>query len=931
MNDAIPTAMLGVLAAAQGGQRLAMPIPNFKPRRRPKPSYDNAQQYTPIDWSQVPGDTPAAKAEYMKSHIMQLLADSDNPVADAFGATQDRPHRMKATPTFMAPVHDIYQQMVKSGLSEDETAKQVLKEFGGDWGVVLEKALAEVGVRYNFETQSLWGERATAGMIEEFLRLPPEFDDDKRQVIQAYRGQHVRAFQNSAMGYVEDAQAKYGLTTMECVHLMRQRPPKRVGGVKNDFPAKVAAIQKRMMDEGTWDPKSGKDLMSQLVNGGKSSVANKVIEANRGNALGYLFSGLTPPPPKNPKEQEDNEELSHILEGREHLVSNPKPITVAEVLDDIGYSFLNYASEPKDEVMDDDVETPPHWTDGGELSQGQRAENAFVRQKNRGNARVQGLLRQAIEQKGYNTDLKSLQKFFEAGSTASSFHDPADALIYYISQSREFCHNNAGDLIDMVASSGVADRKALMANLRTKQHIDPEYEDYGLKCDSKAELVVIQKLRQDYGLQAVPYRMGLPKLDGCNVNASGFVVDFLIPCDVLSWATGRDGQFHPQVQHQTVFVGEYFGFGREQATTVPDNLQEDGYMDTDGSIAKMRGASGQEVEARRGVSVPVGEVYKLRSRWKKMTETYMARATGAQVIHIDQDFDDRKIMAELDRSGIVYNAAACGPSDHTCSIASHQIMAHAAVCSNPECRALVSQGAQGVPSVQQSRFGKAESYVLAAIHDLKLQFGFMPLIQKAQKMGFSTKSVFDAYERWQKTEAAMMELNRQWAKLQAMDQSDPTVQAEERKIRTTQHAIAQSMNPKNLSALSQIAHDYDKFIAEDPDYLQRLGVLNALLDQVRLAERGGQQVPAAMVQEKCLSVVRPWYAGAAANEPLTPQQAPTAPSEGPQRPATASPLSWYPRLGSRSPSTREGRAPKKRGPYGAESESKRMTSLRRPR
>jgi hypothetical protein len=201
----------------------------------------------------------------------------------------------------------------------------------------------------------------------------------------------------------------------------------------------------------------------------------------------------------------------------------------------------------------------------------------------------------------------------------------------------------------------------------------------------------VEKLRGTFGLKAVPYTMGMPIINGCNVNESGFQIDFMIPSDCISgWVPDQQGVLHPKVATNVTFVGEYFGFDFTRPVEVNARDGSDGLYDIDGSIAK----------------------------WKKMTEDFWATVSNNSSIHLDAKLNDRDIMAELDRQHIIYNTAVCPLNDASCSIASHQLIAHikSGKCQDPNCdaRRYVHEGPDG-HAVVTTQFSPAQAYIKCAI------------------------------------------------------------------------------------------------------------------------------------------------------------------------------------------------------------------------
>ena len=96
---------------------------------------------------------------------------------------------------------------------------------------------------------------------------------------------------------------------------------------------------------------------------------------------------------------------------------------------------------------------------------------------------------------------------------------------------------------------------------------DTRYLDMGFSMDSNEESKIINILRDDYGLDAIPYPVTVPIPEDCPTNVNSFILDFLLPADVVAGV--KNGK--PVIQSKVMFAGEYFGYW---GTTDNDSLNK---------------------------------------------------------------------------------------------------------------------------------------------------------------------------------------------------------------------------------------------------------------------------------------------------------------------------------------------------------------------
>jgi hypothetical protein len=213
-----------------------------------------------------------------------------------------------------------------------------------------------------------------------------------------------------------------------------------------------------------------------------------------------------------------------------------------------------------------------------------------------------------------------------------------------------------------------------------------------------------------------------------------------------------DEEHHPQIQSQTTFVGEYFGFARPwgansemyrqngdyNVETIPPTEAE-GYLNPDGTIASFEMPSTaigkltendrqklplserqstnpkfQYVQARSGIPIPPDQKYRLASSWKKMIESFAANMLGASAIHIDS-LDSDKIQSELNRCGIIYKFKGRTVENTPLFF----VEKHNETCA--ECTQKLSE-------FVNKTYNKKEAYIHAKITELQMSYVFEPVL-----------------------------------------------------------------------------------------------------------------------------------------------------------------------------------------------------------
>ena len=750
----------------------------------------------PLDWASVPGSSSAEKKKALQQEFNQGLGLVPNPFASAYRSIS--PH---ANGGDMQPLYARFQQLKALAESKEKAeAAEVLQAFGGDVRTVIDLALAQIGSRYFPEIADLFAAQRTGNKVLEGYSNVADIEA-KQRALKAYRDQQVLIIREEIKSQQSEWAAEYDVTEMEFCHLVRRRPLRLVGEVEGAFIQKIG-------DEST---------AQKIWKRADAICYTRVSNLERTHKLGQIWSGV----------RQDEEAKS--------ICPVPMPIsTEKEILIPMGLTFLNYPSQPEDEFQ------VPNWNKDHigdkQLSPEALKERTELRASIRNDAHNLNKLEFYIREGGFENG-DGLAKIFRKGVTMSDMTTYAERVLYYVFTA--ICRSNPTEFKEMLRNAGYEE---LTSKTSEKIIPDPVFEGFNMSFRSAAEKRCVDKLRNTFGLMAVPYPISIPSPRECPTNSQAFIIDFAIPCDVLQgWNTDEAGMMHPKVSETVVFVGEYFGFDFSKEIQIPQN--ED-WIDIDGQTAKAKDSKGNETEMKGGATVTTGMKYNLRSNWKRMTETFVAHATGHKALHIDKDLRDRPIMNELDRSHIVYTTKACAPNDPTCSIGMHQLIAHAQECNDPQCD--VHRYVKDQVSSHRT-FDPREAYVLSALADLKIQYGFIPVMNNAYNNGFNREDIYKFYTMTKKYEELLRNIRAEYETAIRMSGKD-SIEARDL-LRRYMQAQAWRDNIKK-NQIGKLVAEFETHTTSSPDYMKKEQGLNAILAQVRMQNHGmsGTQIKAAVDQ-----------------------------------------------------------------------------------
>ena len=741
-----------------------------------------------ISWNDIPGETDAQKVEYVKNELAQLLQNSENPSYDIYAAIGALKYPEITDPQ----AHQRFQQIIRSleVLSQQEKARYdaVLRLLDGNTDLLMQQALEQFKIKYIPEIATL--------MRAQRIRNPqplidvaniPASDESKQKFIEDLRETYARRLERTFQDQIEslaeelsNEQIAYIIqgtrsTSLEQMPDFRSTAI-RIGKKSNEALDDNAALQ------------AGIKILKKF-----QADTEKLTTIRVGNWQGEddLMSNLY----QNPEQWSTKfRELLSDQTTTELARTSLGMVTKEEVLDRLGYSRIQYPQEPGDIFFKPEI---PHASkNDNELTPEQKAEKDKVKELIRTNPYNLLMLSKILEFGGFNENGTALdpsrifslqmenlpalgadwqqargqirnirsdwEQFFGRGQGTTPEDMPdLDAIFAQMQSSgdetnwplhvlayvaKTICENNPNLFAQMVADSGAATMEEIRNQMGKRVLPDSRYtEDYNLTFRSQAERDIVEKMRAKFGLEVVPYPLGVPKIDGCNAAVSGFQIDFMIPADVISgWTQGQDGQRHPNIKERMIFIGEYFGYDRTtpKPVNVPD---DDGFRDIDGEIAIIKRKDGSEIQAINGAELTVGEHYSLKTKWKKMTHDVMATLSGNATILIDKDSKDDNIMDELDKNSIIYQYKGGFIRQNAAQL----LRTHIPNCGLENCqsKSYYNVSPQGLV-FNQKEISRGAAFIRCCLADLDVQYAIKPALLARDEKGqllFTRERVYSHY------------------------------------------------------------------------------------------------------------------------------------------------------------------------------------------
>ncbi len=749
-------------------------------------------QLPPMNWEDVPGSTDADKLEYLQKEFADLFKDSPNPTLEIYQAiTRIRYPEAISEQGIQAyqrynQIKQTFESMQSSPSAEEKSrVQQILGLLNNNTGLLVQKALEQFNQRYIEEFAALFtAERMKLGTLKSAVEAP-EAEVEKKALVESIR---ILYFQRATKMWTDQLQVLQSDFTPDQIAWIFHGT--RKSKVKEMPDYRSAAIKIGRKENPEMPEEQALELGIQAIEKYMADVERETTikftnMQGKDDLLSNLYHGEWTPRFQELLTAESTAELAKLSLGK---------LAKEEILSSIGYGRLQFPTSPNDLFFK--IPIPYASLNDSELTPEQLEERRNVKTLIRENPYNLQVLQRLLTLGGYKTDeggdkeldfRQILNIDVDKTEFGPQWSVAADQMKEYRRQWEEMFGPGAGEYFDEELNAGIplADLNPNTSNtwiIKAIQYFhqticenniklteaagvpisknratypDPVYNDYGLNFRSQAERKLVNMFRSDFGLQTVPFPLGIPKIDGCNAAVSGFQIDFMIPADCINNWTNVNNVIHPSIKYKMIFVGEYFGYDRnvEKPVDVPE---DEGFRDIDGEIAKITRKDGSTIEAFNGAKLTIGEHYKLKTRWKKMTHDFVSSVTGNASILIDENFNQGSIAEQLNKSGILYKSKIVS-QDSPLVI----LRKHLPNCDWAECDARKYLNESG--ELVSTRESEAESYIRCCLADLEIQHALKPSMYSKNDKGeliFSREKIHAFYVRKQQIIGQIINLRR---------------------------------------------------------------------------------------------------------------------------------------------------------------------------
>lgn len=204
---------------------------------------------------------------------------------------------------------------------------------------------------------------------------------------------------------------------------------------------------------------------------------------------------------------------------------------------------------------------------------------------------------------------------------------------------------------------------------------DDRYKEFSFNILSTDEGSMLETLRNEFKLDAIPMPLSMKVPQGCPTNSS-FLIDFTIPSDILE---SFDANGQPVIKRKVILVGEYFGWTGGEPVMVGFDADVD-WARPDGSQFTYKTSESDETPATPGSMVPGKDLYSLRSEWKVFTQNILGHLFDTAALHFDkEDLQNTDNAAKkLNTKSIIYHYTK---QENACT-ALNRIKAHMPNCND---------------------------------------------------------------------------------------------------------------------------------------------------------------------------------------------------------------------------------------------------------
>ena len=202
---------------------------------------------------------------------------------------------------------------------------------------------------------------------------------------------------------------------------------------------------------------------------------------------------------------------------------------------------------------------------------------------------------------------------------------------------------------------------------------DERYKEFSFKILSTDEGSMLETLRNEFKLDAIPMPLSMKVPQGCPTNGT-FLIDFTIPSDILE---SFDSEGQPVIKRKAVLVGEYFGWTGGEPVMIGFDQDVD-WSRPDGSQFTYKSNESDQTPATPGSLVPGKDLYSLRSEWKVFTQNILGHLFDTAALHFDKQdlLDTNNAAKKLNTKSIIFHYT----KQETACTALNRIKAHMALC-----------------------------------------------------------------------------------------------------------------------------------------------------------------------------------------------------------------------------------------------------------
>lgn len=159
------------------------------------------------------------------------------------------------------------------------------------------------------------------------------------------------------------------------------------------------------------------------------------------------------------------------------------------------------------------------------------------------------------------------------------------------------------------------------------------------------ERQIVDLIRDTFQLQCVASNIRFPKTEDFSLIKKNFIIDFIIYCDIFKGIEDLQGYQRPVIEKQVILIGEYYGYDH---TTFAYDAPVDLY-DPEGNLVYPK-----------GTPLTKGQVYKFKTPYKEITESFCARALDCKSISLYEaetpGAQKKEIARGLQASNVIYSS-----------------------------------------------------------------------------------------------------------------------------------------------------------------------------------------------------------------------------------------------------------------------------------